>query len=196
MLYIGGTAKSGTHHTTEFLNRLGIRVGHEYPSFDGMVSWYCYGAPNDYPNQYQFNQDECICLHQTREPAACISSIMSLNDSSWRYIRRWMQMDLSRPLLQRAMEYYYYWNRNLENCTFTYQVEQIQDLIEILDLFDVEYDRTKIDWALETPRLGQTANKNTLTWHDLFRQDYTLATAIAVRGQTYGYEFNYVESVG
>ena len=187
MIFIGAAAKSGTHYTTEFLNRLGIRVGHEYPSFDGMVSWYCYGAPNDYPNQYQFNQDECICLHQVREPLTCISSIMRLDDQSWRYIRRWMQMDLTRPLLERSMEYYYHWNKNLENCTFTYPVEEIEDLIEILDLFDVEYDRTKIDWALQTPRLGLTNNKIQLTWEDLFNENFFLANCISASAEIYGY---------
>lgn len=186
-LFIGATAKSGTHYTTEFLNRLGIRVNHEYPGIDGMVSWYIYSQPNDYPNSYNFNQDEAICLHQTREPLACISSIMTLNDSSWKYIRRWMKMDLSRPLLERAMEYYYEWNLSLENCTFTYQVEQIEELINILDLFEVEYDRSKIDWALETPRLGQTDNKTQLTWKDLYNQNFGLANLIEMSAEVYGY---------
>ncbi len=186
-LFIGAVAKSGTHYTTEFLNRLEVQVGHEYPSFDGLVSWYIYNPPNEFPHQFEFNQDECICLHQVREPLACISSRVRLDEPSSRYIRRWMQMDLSRPLLERAMEYYYHWNLSLENCTFTYQVEEIEDLIDILDLFDVEYNRSKIDWALQTPRLGQTPNKNQLTWKDLYDENFFLANMIEASAEIYGY---------
>lgn len=187
MIYIGATAKSGTHYTTEFLNRLGLRIGHEYPSYDGIVTWYTHHSPEHYPDKLHINIEEHICLHQTREPLTTINSILKLDMVSWRYIRCALQMDLTRPLLDRAMEYYYKWNLNLENCTFQYQVEQIEDLIEILDLFDVEYDRSKIDFALKTPRLGQTQDKPQLTWKDLYNQNFYYANLIEEKAEIYGY---------
>ena len=190
MLYIGSTAKSGTHYTTEFLNRLGIQVQHEYPGRDGIVTWYTFGTPLGFPSQLNIDVDNSICLHQTREPLTTISSLMRLDDDSWRYIRRAMAMDLARPLLQRAMEYYYFWHKSLEDCTFQYQVEEITELLDILDLFEVSYDRSKIDWALQTDKLGATPQKAELRWKDLLYTNPDLYLDIREMGERYGYGYN------
>jgi hypothetical protein len=187
MLYIASCAKSGTHYTTAFLNRLGVQVQHEYPGLDGIVTWYVFHTPNQFPNQLNIDVDNSICLHQTREPLATISSLMHLDDNSWRYIRRAMGMDLTRPLLPRAMEYYYHWHKSLEDCTFQYQVEEIGELIDILDLFKINYDRAKLDWALETVRLGSTPNKSGLRWKDLLYANPDLYLEIRQMGERYGY---------
>lgn len=187
MLYIASCAKSGTHYTTEFLNRLGVRVQHEYPGLDGIVTWYTHHTPNHFPHELKLDIDNSICLHQTREPLATISSLMRLDDDSWRYIRRAMDMDLTRPLLERCMEYFYYWHLELEDSTFQFQVEEITELLEILDLYKIHYDKSKVNWALETEQLGATANKAAITWEDLMNTNEGLAMRIYLKGQKYGY---------
>jgi hypothetical protein len=187
MLYIGSCAKSGTHYTTEFLNRLGIQVQHEYTGIDGIVTWYIFHTPAQFPNELNIDVDNSICLHQTRHPIDTISSIMRLDNESWKYIRRAMNMDLTQPLLKRAMEYYIHWHKSLEDCTFQYQVEEMSELISILDLFDVKYDRDKIPWAMETPRLGSTPDKKQLTWDDLLREYPALYWEVRQMGEKYGY---------
>lgn len=187
MLYIGSCAKSGTHYVVDFLNCLGIKVRHEYPGIDGIVTWYIFHTPNDYPSYLNIDMDNSICLHQTREPIATIASIMALDQGSWGYIRRAMSMDLGRPILSRSMEYYYQWHKSLENCTFGYPVEDIMELVAILDLYKLPYNKEKLSEALELPKSGASFNKPDLSWNDLFRENWELAGQIKEMAGEYGY---------
>jgi hypothetical protein len=189
-LFIGSCAKSGTHSVTEFLNRIEVNVAHENLGLDGIVTWYIFGTPDFFPFKFNIDEDNSICLHQTREPLATISSLMKLDQTSWQYIRKYMQMDLARPLLVRCMEYYYYWHKSLESCPFSFSVENLRELIDILDLFKVPYNPNKIDWALATPRLGATHIKPNLTWADLRQANKQYYKKIIRMAQDYGYSTN------
>jgi hypothetical protein len=190
MIYIGSCAKSGTHYTTEFLNRLGLRVGHESPGLDGMVSWYTHGTPRFFPNEINFDIDTAICLHQTREPLATISSLLLLDENSWKYIYNAFNSDLSgMPLLERCIYYYWHWHCELEDCTFQYQVEDMVQLIDILDLFQINYDKTKLDWAFQTPILGASCNKEELTWGKLLQTSSPMTLDLMRMANKYGYSY-------
>jgi hypothetical protein len=190
MIYIGSCAKSGTHYTTEFLNRLGIRVGHEYPGLDGIVTWYTHHTPRDYPGELKIDVDNSICLHQTREPLATISSLLLLDENSWKYIYNAFNSDLSgMSLLKRCMYYYYHWHKELEDCTFQYRVEEMNELIDILDLFDVFYSKAGLDFAFKTPKLGQSPPKKGLTWKSLLYASPDYYEKIIEMAENYGYNY-------
>lgn len=179
-LFIASAAKSGTHFTTEFLNKLDVAVEHENTGKDGIVSWILDRVKDE--NDY-------VVLHQTRHPLDTISSCMYLNKDSWKYIRKHLLIEPNRPLLQQCMLYWYWWNKHLDNCTFTYPVEDIMELVHILDLFQIPHNKNKIGEAslLRVEKLGKTPLKKQLEWEDLKKEDYLLATEIRELAQSYGY---------
>jgi hypothetical protein len=185
-LLIQSVARSGTHYTTEFLNILGLKVEHEALGIDGTVRWQL--EPHLPDNDYIF-------LHQTREPIATITSLHHINNDSWRYISRVLNLEITTPILQRCMTYYYKWHQILdERSVFTYPVEEIHELVEILDLFKINYDKDKLPKALELPKnINYTPEthatpKTELSWEALYRCDYDLAEKIEDLAKKYEYK--------
>lgn len=177
-LFIASCPKSGTHYTTAFLNALDINVEHEGLGLDGTVSWILDRVKNE---------DEHIVLHQTREPLATISSLQYLSKDSWKYIHKTLQIQPSTPLIQKCMLMYYQWHKNLDNCIFTYPVEDISELISILELFKIPLNKNKLNLALKIEKLGATNNKNHLQWKDLLAIDKPLTKKIERLAKKYGY---------
>lgn len=189
MLYIGCTAKSGSHYTSEFLRRLGLEVRHEYPGRDGMITWYTHHVPYHFP-PYSFDVENSICLHQTREPLQTISSLMLLDDTSWKYIQQALCLEVFQiPILTRCMMYYKRWHEELDDCTFTYPVEEITELLHILDLYGIKYQN--VEYALKTGKEGATKErKPKLTWLDLMIENHILAQEIFELAKNYGYTYD------
>lgn len=180
-LLIQSVARSGTHYTTQFLQTLGLKVEHEAIGIDGTVRWQL---------EPHLPDDDYVFLHQTRHPLDTISSLHFINQESWRYISKVLNLEITTPILQRCMIYYHKWHEILdERSVFTYPVEDIMELVNILELFKIPHSQHKLMNALEIPNnINKTPEmKPQVTWGHLYRCDYELAEKIEELAKKYEY---------
>lgn len=182
-LVITGCPRSGTTYASKYLQANGFDVRHEELGPDGVVGW-CIGGGNSekqygpsYNESESFYQDP-IRLHQVREPLACISSLMTINDKSMSFFRRAFRMNpANEGLLSCAMKIWYYWNLKCEEVTeFTYKVEDIDYIL----LGDKTHPDKK-----ENGRAHDL-----VSWGDLTKTNLSLTYKIVDLASDYGYVGN------
>lgn len=176
-LYITGCPKSGTHFTAKLLQSCGLKIGHEITDADGIVSWYNKGVPYE---------NDCIFLHQVRNPLDTISSIRYISRQSFGEMHRTISFPGPIDILEHSMYAWYHWNLFTEkDCVFTYQLENIEEIFDILDLFGVPYEKINVN---SIPRIGQTEHKlNDITWDKLFYTNKNLTEQIIELAERYEY---------
>ena len=181
-LLIQSCPHSGTRYTHKFLTELGLNIGHERIDRCGSVTW------RRDKKHHEYNEEEYIYLHQVREPLASIGSFHHLSKDAWKHISLKSKIHRYSEILHKSMLLYYRWHKYMEKRSlFTYQVEQITDLVDILDLFKIEYDKDKIEDTINMGRVGQSSSKTYIGWLDLFMCDEKLAKKILVQSMRYGY---------
>lgn len=125
-LLIVGCGRSGTTYTSEILAKMGVNIGHEIESEDGIISWYMTvdGVPPfNLPKRssYIFN----IIIHQVRNPLKVIASAQTFHVESWKYIYAHIpEINKNDSLLIKSAKYWYYWNLLAEKRSmYTYRIE-------------------------------------------------------------------------
>ena len=118
-----GTGRSGTQHFATVCQGLGIDVGHEALGEHGISSW-CLVSDLPYapygPARQDLVESGFIVCHQLRDPVKTIPSLMTMNKSSWAFIREDAAQRVSikwwdkAPLRVRAMWHWLDWNRRAE----------------------------------------------------------------------------------
>ena len=133
-----GTGRSGTQHFATVCQGLGIDVGHEALGKHGISSW-CLVSDLPYapygPARQDLVESEFIVAHQLRHPVKTIPSLMTMNKSSWAFIREdaadrvSMQWWDKAPLRVRAMWHWLDWNQRAEHmATMHWTLEQAEGI--------------------------------------------------------------------
>jgi hypothetical protein len=179
-----GTARSGTTYISEVCQALGLDVQHERYGEDGIAAFQLA------PFLYLF--DKATIFHQVREPLACITSIQTANTKTWNNIYNHLPMLDRDDLVHRCMQYYYYWNRLIEQWIWhRHRVETLtlESWVAICTVSGHDPIKTSL------PDISQTTNTRAdnklykpLTWTMLHDIDHELCDRIQEMGRDYGYD--------
>lgn len=125
-ILIIGCGRSGTTYTSEILKKMGINIGHEIDSEDGIISWYMTVdgiPPFNLPKRSSYIFD--IIIHQVRNPLKVIASAQTFHVESWKYIYAHIpEINKNDSLLIKSAKYWYYWNLLAEKRSmYTYRIE-------------------------------------------------------------------------
>jgi len=117
-MVITGCARSGTQYIAKALDAIGFKIGHwnvlgeQAISSDLLAPWKCI--------------DDCLVLHQVRDPLKQIGSMQTAHNYTWDYISQVIKFEPDDLLLVKCMKYWYRWNKIAEKrAEFTYQVENL-----------------------------------------------------------------------
>lgn len=195
MIAITGCGRSGTKYISELFQKLGIDVTHEKLGKDGISSWClvphtqlkCFG-----PSYKDIEYRNIPLVHQIREPLSSISSMITMQDASWKFIRLFIPISQQDSKLKMCMKYWYYWNlmARQKSC-YTYRIENIitefEELIRIGD-FKININVNKVISAI--PKDINTRTHKQYCWSDLRNEDDSLANKIMILAK----ETSYYES--
>lgn len=192
MVVITACPYSGTKYTATLLNEIGLDVGHEKMSIDGIVSWqHTHFTADDF-------DPKSILLHQVRHPLMVISQ-MSVIDRSNKHpngyfhlrdqmnkqtFRMGMELSLADGLVW-AMNIWYTWIRYaIAHSKAWYKIEtlerQWQSFLGTIGMDHVDMPAIK----KTTNRHG---NQNIRSWDDLYRVDKELTLKIMGLATALGY---------
>ena len=129
-LVILGTGRSGTAFTSKLFCQFGLDVGHETLGEDGISSWYLTDSQSKFGgvSWHDLEGRNIIVGHQLRSPFKTIPSLMTINKSSWRFIRNsTITSSWDKGLLKRSMRHWLEWNHAAwERADFHWSLEGIQ----------------------------------------------------------------------
>lgn len=176
---ITGCARSGTQYVARALDALGFKIGHwnmlgeQGVSSDLVVPWQCI--------------DDCLILHQVRDPLRQISSMQTSAMYTWNYIGQILKFT-DESLLLKCMKYWYYWNVTAEKRgRFTYRLEDIDNIwIKLLTMVGAGDPYTPL------PTISKQSNSRAgmytpVTWDMLEAEDSKLCGQIKGLAIHYGY---------
>jgi hypothetical protein len=187
---ITGCGRSGTKYAAALLSAAGLRIGHETMGRDGIASWLLAAlpaAPGWGPSGEDFHFR--TILHQVRNPLAAISSMQTIQPTSWRYICQHVPCSMEDPLLFRCATYWREWNLKAESiAAWSYRLEDIdsawEELCARLALPATREALNAVARNLNT-RKGSFEN---VTWDDLKNLDPRLCLAVQEQAARYGYQ--------
>lgn len=160
------------------LQASGLDVGHEIWGKDGISHWR-YAAPGQYTPDPEMNYKT---LHIIRHPLRCAASFQTATMSSWKFLSKYIPLDLAEPLAVRCLKHWLWWNRLCQrSANLTVRIEQIDQ-----DPVHVFFERT-IDFG----KVSSNYNSRTYTpidWDVVFQEWSELATEIFEEAALYGYE--------
>jgi hypothetical protein len=192
MIAITGCGRSGTKYISELFQKIGIDVTYEKLGKDGISSWClvpdtqekCFG-----PSYKEIEYYNIPLVHQIREPLSSISSMTTMLDISWKFIRVFIPISQKDSKLKMCMKCWYYWNlmAKQKSC-YTYRIENIisefEELICIGD-FKVNADFKKIISVV--PKDINTRIHEQYCWSDLKNEDDSLTNKIMILAKETGY---------
>lgn len=188
-----GCARSGTGYMTELFKQFGYFVGHESLQRHGISSWClvpktgkrCWG-----PSSQDLANLNLPYVHQVRHPLKVIASMTTARSDSWRFISRFIPIELNDNLIQNSMKYWYYWNRLAEKrAAFTYQVEEIEKALP--GLINIGgFDESRFDSAgiRKIRKDINQRNHHSIAWSCLESEDSELTERIRTLATRYGYK--------
>ena len=187
---ITGCGRSGTKYMALLLSAVGLDIRHETMGKDGIASWLLATDSTylDYgPSRRHFRFG--TILHQARDPLASISSMQTIQTSSWRYICRHIPCSLDEPLLLRCAKYWRDWNLKAESiATWRYRIEDFERVWdELCARLRIPADRAAL---ASVPRTINTreGNYRRIGWDDLAALDKALCLSIQEQAARYGYD--------
>ena len=187
---ITGCGRSGTKYIARLLSAAGLDIGYETMGKDGIASWLLAvdSTYRDYGPSRRHFQFHTI-LHQTRDPLAAISSVQTIQASSWRYICRHIPCSLDEPLLLRCAKYWRYWNLKAESAaTWRYRIEDIEHVWdELCERLAIPADRAVLASMPRTINTRESKYRR-IGWDDLAALDEKLCLSIKEQAARYGYE--------
>lgn len=177
-IVITGCARSGTQYIAKALDALGFKIGHwnvlgeQGISSDLLVPWKLI--------------DDCLVLHQVRDPIKQIGSMQTCQSYTWAYISPILKLDPNQSLLKKCMLYWYKWNKIAEGrAEFTYSVENLP-WAKILTTVGAGYP------GCPEPTVSKKSNSreglyNPVTWGMLAAEDADLCGKIKELAESYDY---------
>lgn len=127
-------------------------------------------------------------IHQVRHPLKVIASMQTFSDSTWHYMAEFIELDLKRPPVVRAMQAWTGWNALIESkADWRFQIEQIKEcfpeLCRHVGLTTREFP--EIPFAVRDSR---TERYEPLELRDLITADPGLSEQIETLAERYGYD--------
>lgn len=188
-ILITGCGRSGTSYISALLIRYGFDVKHEAEGRDGVASW-CMAVSNDKAvfgpalNEFKF---DLIC-HQVRNPLKVISSVHTISELSWGYIKEYIPIKKEDSLLIKSAKYWYYWNIKAEEISgFTYRIEDI-DLIFPKILGFLGAKNYSLDGLKNIPRDINKRMHKEIKLEDIEKENSCLFKNILDLSNKYGYK--------
>lgn len=127
MIRFVGTGRCGTCYTSRLCIACGVRVGHEKYGEDGISS--C--QPRHVWDGKTYDKTVLVVRH----PVACVSSLTTITNGSWRSFSRVTKNELHDDVFRRACEHYVAYNGKLvELCDEIVRVEDL-DCVRLDDMF-------------------------------------------------------------
>ena len=189
LLLITGCGRSGTTYICHLLRENDIVIGHETEGQDGTASWpmTILDAKNipwgESAKDYKFH----FIFHQVRNPIHTIASCLTLADSSWDFIKKYIPIKPSDSKLLMAMRYWYYWNLLAEKISsFTYRIEDIDITLPQI-IKRVGKGKFNVGSLKNTSRKINTREHILITLKDLEKEDSILCNKIINLAKKYGY---------
>lgn len=177
-----GCPRNGSTFISEAFKKNGIEVGHEKLETGGISSWTL--ASNTKHTLYGPSLDEVLSKigdsdysisHQIREPLSTISSITTIQDKSWKYVSKFIDLSHTSSVLHRSMLFWYEWNLRCENITSSHY-----KLHDYKTHFNLKHDHGNTR--------ANSRPHTTYTLENLFEVDRQLCENIVKLSQKYGYE--------
>lgn len=129
-LVVLSTGRSGTAFTSKLLCQFGLDIGHETLGEDGISSWYMTDSESKAGgvSWHELEGRNILVGHQLRNPFKTIPSLMTINKSSWRFIRNSaITSSWDTSLLKRSMRHWLEWNQAAwERADFHWSLEEIE----------------------------------------------------------------------
>jgi len=178
-IVVTGCSRSGTSYASKVFKQAGLDIGHHVSlGKDGVVA--------DVAMPYKCLQD-CLVLHQVRNPINQIPSMTTSMAETWKYIASIIDIrDCS--LIRSAMTYWHEWNKMTSRIAqYTYRVENMQQewsmICDIIGLPGAPF-----------PDVSKTTNTRAgkfkpLTWKILQQEDALLCNQIQNLASLYGYSY-------
>ncbi len=178
-IVITGCSRSGTQYIAKALYVLGFKIGHwnvlgeQGISSDLVAPWKLI--------------DDCLILHQVRDPLKQIGSMQTSQAYTWAYIGDILKFN-NESLLLKCMKYWYLWNKMTEKrAKFTYRLEDIDNVwTKLLTVVGTGDPDTPL------PTVSKESNSRTgmytpVTWEMLDTEDTELCGQIKELSEHYGY---------
>lgn len=217
MILITGCAHGATTYISKVMTLAGVDIGHESVGRNGVAAWQltCHSDKETLPVAVDVTNVKVmrklkkmgrlrtalisdlfkksnIVLHQTREPLATISSVMTINKKFfWQAIAENLSITSGSPLV-KATKYWLYNNLRAEQCSsYTYQVEVLEKEIPIL--------ARKMRYPLDVAVLKKiSTEENTrkdlrryrqVSWEDIQREVPNIYEDVKALACKYGYSY-------
>jgi len=207
-LLVTGCGRSGTSYICSVLGNFkpAVDIGHENRLGNaGMASWLVpFDVPTPRGPQIRLKDFQTI-LHQVRHPLGTISSLHTVGQESWDFIKKcipeiakhkWQYQKRSKvpetqkdQILLAATKYWYYWNLQAEKiASWTYQVEDIQNVLpEFCKRAGIVWSADVFNKAHKTDTRVTRKDYVKITWDDIKRVDSTLYNDVIKLSEKYGY---------
>ena len=192
-IMIIGCGRSGTTYTSKLFNSLGYKVGHERLERNGISSWLLVSNQQKVfigPSFEELKSLNLPVVHQVRHPLKAISSFQATGHQSWQFLAYEIPINYEEDSkVLKGMKYWYYWNLMAEEkSSFTYQVENLDDVFP--ELLKAGQFTAVVDKRNEVAKTTNTRSHIGLSWRDLRREDPVLTDKIIVLAKKYGYQDN------
>lgn len=189
LLLIVGCGRSGTSYICELLQKSGIHIKHEEEGIDGIVSWPMTTGDSSIPplgptfEDYEFKN----IFHQIRNPTKTIASSLTISESSWQYIKKYIPIKDDDSKLVMAAKYWYYWNLLAEKiANFRYRIEDIDNALPIIinKIGKGKFDHNNIN---NTSKKINTRKHDEIMLNNIKAEDSDLFNNIINLARKYGY---------
>jgi len=212
-LLILGCGRGGTHYVSEVMRAMGANFGHETVCPDGMASWFM--AADDPTIDHLWKDgsmrpvrvaDFDTVVHQTRHPLAVIRSWqpMPATHLQLMFIEKHTSCRIAMSPLEFGMRYWLDWSRlcdeKITPFGSQYRVEGIEAYPVTLAMLSGVDNTCSPDPPFllmsrgskvisETPHSNKTTEElPAITWGDLYKVDFKLASEIQELAEGFGYE--------
>lgn len=178
-IIITGCPRSGTGYASKLFQYNGYDVGHERLGADGISSWEI--ASGDANSIFGPSYTELVnklgsfeMYHQVRNPIECISSMTSISEKSFEYIKKYILHYTTSSPIEVLMAFWIEWNTLAEKLSVkTYRLEDILK----------EFPELK---AYPNKRYNTRPHQN-LTLENLYKENPELAELLIKKASSYGY---------
>ena len=184
-----GCPRSGTNYTSELFKTNNIQIGHEKIGIDGICSWTLIGLNDQSPwgpsyteviNYY--GEKNIEFFHQIRNPLECISSMTTLQNVSFNYIKNFIPINDDDTILLKCMKFWYYWNLRAETITDKrYKIEYVKEYFNL----NIDIKNKKIN----------TRTHREFEYDDFYKEDPELTEKIIELIKKYDGNNNRIEQV-